>query len=186
MTIDKYALHVGLSNVTIFNLIKSGKLLNACYQDSKGRWIINVEEAQKVTGEQTIARQAAQERKKRERGELEPEDMKKKADNPQSYTDARTGNEYVKLHLAKIELAEKQGSLISKEKAVEESFNFARGIREALMIIPDRVAAEFAAENNERNIHKTLSDELRAALKGATDIIAKHEARFRAAGKIDD
>lgn len=158
-------------------MIKKGEIEHCSYKDNLGRWVIDKVQADQVLAMPSIQRQSAIAKRDRERGEAEQKKVEEAAKNPQTYTDARTGNEYIKLHMAKIALAEKQGSLIDKAKAVNDTYIMARGIREQLFNIPDRVAASFAAEKDERKIHLELSNEIRAALQAALKFIKEFEEK---------
>lgn len=66
--------------------------------------------------------------------------------------------------LAELEYKKQVGSRVPIDDVKKEAFGLARRVREALMNIPDRVAAELAGETDPTKVHIRLSDELQLAL----------------------
>jgi hypothetical protein len=66
--------------------------------------------------------------------------------------------------LARLEYEERSGSLVKKDRVTLEAFQLARAIRDALLAIPDRLAASIAGESDERTVHEMLRVELVAVL----------------------
>jgi hypothetical protein len=62
----------------------------------------------------------------------------------------------------------KLGRLVDVAVYERISFEAARTIREGVMNVPDRIAAELAAETNEGKVHARLEAELRLALEAAS------------------
>lgn len=89
------------------------------------------------------------------------------------YHEARAARERADAALAQLELAEKLGQLVSADAVTRAAFEAARSTRDALLSIPDRVAALLAAESDAANIHSILTTELRQALHGITDRLSR-------------
>jgi hypothetical protein len=66
--------------------------------------------------------------------------------------------------LAQLEYEEKTAKLVDAEDMKKRAFRVARVTRDAMMAIPDRVAAEFAGMTDAFAIHGKLTDEIRAAI----------------------
>lgn len=66
--------------------------------------------------------------------------------------------------LAELEYKKQVGARVSIDEVKKEAFSLARRVRESLMNIPDRLAAELAGETDPTKIHLRLSDELHKAL----------------------
>lgn len=66
--------------------------------------------------------------------------------------------------LAELEYKKQVGQRVPIDEVKKEAFSLARRVRESLMNIPDRVAAELAGETDATRIHLRLSDELQMAL----------------------
>lgn len=67
--------------------------------------------------------------------------------------------------LARLEYEQKAGQLVPIEEVKKEAFRTARIVRDTILNIPDRLAAELAAETNQFTVHKRLAEELRRALE---------------------
>lgn len=84
--------------------------------------------------------------------------------NVPSYNDSTKLLQACKAQLAEIELAEKIGNLVNKADVNKAAFNLARLTRDAMLGIPDRLAAELAGLTDPTTIHAKLLAEIRAAL----------------------
>lgn len=69
-----------------------------------------------------------------------------------------------KARLAKLQFLEKQGDLVSREKQERQAFSLARGVRDAVMAVPDRIDSELAAITNNLELNIRLKKELNQAL----------------------
>jgi hypothetical protein len=73
---------------------------------------------------------------------------------------ARAAKEVFEARLKKIELEERQGNLLYKGSIQIEAFNRARVLRDAILNVPDRVAANLAAESDAAVVRDLLETEL--------------------------
>lgn len=85
------------------------------------------------------------------------------------YTKARAIREHYQARLAKIEYEERVGNLVSKDEVQIASFNKFRQFRDAMLNIPDRIAAMLAAETDEGKCYEILATEIRKALNDFAD-----------------
>lgn len=69
-----------------------------------------------------------------------------------------------KAQMAQLELAKRRGELVEVAKVQQEAFATGRQVRDALLNLPDRLAAVFAAETVPHEIHVLLTKEIRQAL----------------------
>jgi hypothetical protein len=67
----------------------------------------------------------------------------------------------------------KQGGLLDAGAVQREQFESARTIRDAVLGVPDRIAAELAGEGDPRRVHERLLAELRGALVAAAEILGR-------------
>lgn len=67
--------------------------------------------------------------------------------------------------LARLEYELKAGQLVPIEDVKKEAFKMARVVRDGILNIPDRLAAELAAETNQFRVHTRLTEELRKVLE---------------------
>ena len=107
------------------------------------------------------------------------------------YTKARAVREHYQARLAKIEYEERVAKLVSKDEVQVAAFNKFRQFRDAMLNIPDRVAAMVAAETEAAKCYEILATEIRKALNEFADCptaeeIYRQRRRRRAAGPVTD
>jgi hypothetical protein len=85
------------------------------------------------------------------------------------YTKARAVREHYQARLAKIDYEERVGNLVSKDEVQVAAFNKFRQYRDAMLNIPDRVAAMLAAETEEPKCYEIIATEIRKALNEFAD-----------------
>jgi hypothetical protein len=67
----------------------------------------------------------------------------------------------------------REGKLIDVDQAAKVAFEFARTLRENVLNIPSRLAAELAAEHDAARVHRRLEDALRAALEATVAVLER-------------
>lgn len=85
-------------------------------------------------------------------------------DAPDLASSAKSTKEYYAAQIAKLEYEAKAGKLIDADQVRHEAFRLARSLRDRVLNIPDRLAAELAGIKDRKEIHKRISHELRIAL----------------------
>src|SRR5271157_4599353 len=85
------------------------------------------------------------------------------------YTKARAVREHYQARLAKIDYEERIAKLVSGEEVQVAAFNKFRQFRDAMINLPDRLAAMLAAETVETTVHALLTNEIRKALNDFAD-----------------
>ena len=88
-------------------------------------------------------------------------------DAPASFAASRAKREHYQAELARLELETKQASLVPADEVRKQAFSVARQVRDQLLNIPDRVAAELASVEDQFEIHRLLTGEIRKALESA-------------------
>lgn len=88
---------------------------------------------------------------------------------PNPYADARAERERTNAELARLELQQKSGKLVDVEVVRREVFQRARLLRDRILAVPSRVAAQLAAEKDAREVRRILDDELRKVLETIAD-----------------
>ncbi len=101
-------------------------------------------------------------------------------DDGPSYHESRAKREAANAELARIELLEKLGLLVPAQDVAKAAAATARVVREAMLVIPDRVSSLLAAETDPSRIHSLLTNELRLALNG----LAQRPEPVAAAGAV--
>lgn len=90
-----------------------------------------------------------------------------------SFAEARRDREDYLARTAKLEYEEQRGNLVPRalvEKLLMESN---RRVREGMLNIPDRLAAQLAAETDQRLVRQMLDVEIRNALESLADDLGK-------------
>jgi hypothetical protein len=82
---------------------------------------------------------------------------------------SRIKSEVERAKLLEIKARVEAGKYVAAEDVKVAAFNRARVVRDALLNIPERLAAMLAAEADERRVHQILAVEIRAALEELTD-----------------
>ena len=85
------------------------------------------------------------------------------------YTRARAVREHYQARISKIDYEERVGSLVSKDEVQVAAFNKFRQFRDAMLNLPDRLAAMLAAEMEEAKCYQLLTSEIRKALNEFAD-----------------
>lgn len=83
--------------------------------------------------------------------------------------ESRARKEHFQAELAGLQLSQQRGELVSAEEVRKAAFQTGRAVRDALLSIPDRLAAQLAGTSDVRLCHNLLTEELRVALRALAD-----------------
>jgi len=86
------------------------------------------------------------------------------------YNKARAVKEFYAARLAKLEFEEREGKLVNIDEINVQHFNRARRLRDRLLMIPRRLAAQLAAETDTRSVEEILDGAIREALEEMADV----------------
>lgn len=166
MTLKEYAMHRGVSAAAVTIAVNDGRC--PVELDIKGRKRIDSEKAdhQWVSGG-TAGQPAGTKRN--------PDMPEPKANGGSTIIQSRTVKEAYAARMAKLDYEERIGKTIDADKVKEDSFKAARIVRDNMLNIPDRLAAELAGETNQFTIHKKLTDEIKKAIQDAINTIRNQE-----------
>jgi hypothetical protein len=155
MSLRGYATHRGVALSAVQKAIKSGRI--ATLQDGR----IDSDRAD-IDWERNTTRRApaVTQRGQEEDGEVF---------GASQYTKARAVREHYQARLAKIEYEERVAKLVPKDEVQVAAFNKFRQYRDAMLNIPDRLAAMLAAETEESKCYEILATEIRKALNDFAD-----------------
>lgn len=165
VTLTAYAKTKGVSTEAVSKAVRVGRLSRSVVFDAKGKprvipaladqeWTANTDSAQQRVPAVPPPRPAAP--------EPEPGPPEQKT---ATFQQARTMREAYMARLAKLEFDEKAGQLVRADAVKNEAFKVARVVRDSLLNIPDRIAAELANETNQFKVHQRLTHEIRRALE---------------------
>jgi hypothetical protein len=90
-------------------------------------------------------------------------------DLPTLLLKSRIKSEVERAKLLEIKARVEAGKYVAVDDVKAAAFNRARVVRDALLNIPERLAAMLAAESDERRVHQILVTEIRAALEELTN-----------------
>ncbi len=85
------------------------------------------------------------------------------------YSKAQAVRESYLARLTKIDFEECSGKLVNRDEVQVAAFNKFRQFRDRMLNIPDRLAAEAAAESDASRVHALITDEIRKALLESAD-----------------
>ena len=83
--------------------------------------------------------------------------------------ESRARREHYQAEQAKLAALQGRGELVPVAEVKAQAFSLARGVRDGLMGIPDRVAPMLAATQDAATCHRLLSEEIRVALRVLAD-----------------
>ena len=78
--------------------------------------------------------------------------------------ESRARREHYQAELAKLQVTQQRGELVSADEVKKEAFKVGRGVREALANLADRLSHQLAGETDPAVIHQVLTQEHRSAL----------------------
>ncbi len=102
---------------------------------------------------------------------IEPETNKTaNANSKMTYEDAQLQEKIAKARIADLELQEKEGSLVSRERVNEQLFSAGKELRDAMLTIPDRITDIVMAEDNRTVVYNTIYNAIADELQKLVDI----------------
>lgn len=178
--IREAARRLGVSDTSVHKAIKAGRVQIAGRTEKSGRplvswpeiqtdWHANTDESMRTH----VGSQGSPARRKDRKPDKPLVSTAQAAtqDHPStpmgaapSLQQSRAVREAYMARLAKIEYEKAIGKLIESDTVKVQAFKVARQVRDGLMNIPDRVAAELAHETNPAQIHARLQREIRDVL----------------------
>ena len=159
VNITEYAKIRGVSRQAVYNALKLGKLNGA----RNGEGLIDVEIADRLWAASTDPQKGGDFTKPR------PSTVIGNGDRP-TLAESKTLEAEYKAKLAQIEYEEKSGKLVDADKVKKEAFKVARITRDAMLAIPDRLAAELAGITEPFAIHQKIMAEIRGAISEVSKI----------------
>jgi len=116
------------------------------------------------------------------KAEIAAADPAKLESNSMSYSDARAYKENLEAKLKEIDLQQRQGSVLPREQVVQSLETLFRVHRDAILNIPNRVAAQVFEQTSIADVHALLELEFRQTLDELADNLTKlAEARSKVA-----
>lgn len=157
----QYAKLRGISAAAVSQAITAGKLPTAAVKKGQG-YQIDVEVADREWVENTAPGMGSPTHAQ-PKGFNSGDDVKPIGSETLAASKAK--REAFLAELARLEYEQKAGTLVPIEDVQKEAFRIARIVRDNMLNIADRLAAELAAETNQFRVHTRLTEELRKALE---------------------
>jgi len=159
LNLSEYGKRRGVTAEAVRRAIKSGRLKESVSRDEKGNPRVDPEIADQEWAANTSDN----------RGWNARENAKKTAETDMKVSGTLNQSRAIKeaylARLAKLEFEERSGALVSADEVKNEAFKTARVVRDSILNLPDRLAAQLAAETDPVAVHLILSEELRKALE---------------------
>ncbi len=166
VSLSEYARRRGVSHEAVRKAVKVGRLSRSVVFGPTGKarllpeiadveWTANTDSAQQRVPAVPPPRPPAP----------EPEAPARDEPKTATFQQARTLREAYMARLARLEFEEKSGQLVRADSVKNEAFKVARTVRDNMLNIPDRIAAELANETNQFKVHQRLTQEIRRALE---------------------
>ncbi len=167
----EYARRRGISNVAVHKAVKAGRITLVDGQVDPSTadrdWPSKTNPGQLAHRAQAPGRQADPDAGQ-EAPAADPPDTHngaesgdKKNGSGAAYGQARAIREGYQARLAKIEYEKQVGALVSADEMRVQAFKVARTARDSLLSMPDRLAPVLAGENNQFEVHRIMSEEIR-------------------------
>lgn len=180
MNLSQYGRIRGVSSQAVKNAIAGGRLKNSARQKPNGKWEVNPEMANlewELNTDSTRRFNVGNPALKYKSDVPTEPYLKPGVDRslPQQDETKRTLAEAILMketytaERAKLRFEIESGKYVEAEKVKADAFKLARGVRDSLLNIPDRVSAEFAGISVPAEIHMRLTDEIRIALEALQD-----------------
>ena len=168
MSIREYARHRGASHTAVRKALQAGRI----QQEADGG--IDPERADAAWANNTRS-SVETPRQPAHQVETLPDSMPERqvsgnAPGTPDYNKARAVKEFYAARLAKLEFEEREGKLVNIDEINVQHFNRARRLRDRLLMIPRRLAAQLAAETDTRSVEEILDGAIREALEEMADV----------------
>jgi hypothetical protein len=162
MTITQYARHAGVYLQAVQYAVKSGRIKRDANgmidsEQADADWQRNTLHTNARRGPRKKVVAEAQERAAETASELGAPDRLAAAPD---FSKARAAKEIYLARLTRLEFEKRQGNLISRAEVVTATANQFRILRDACFNIPNRIAAQIAAETDPVTVHELLEAEL--------------------------
>jgi hypothetical protein len=163
VTTREFARSVGVSQPDVVKAMRTGRLKGSVRRDAAGRsYIADRELALREWRERATPRVAPP---------ALPPQSDEQPPRPTTKADADLLVTLERERKLRLENDAREGRLIEATRVRRDSYETARTVRDSMLNIPDRVAAELAAEGDATKVHARLDAEIRAALVALAELL---------------
>jgi len=170
LSIREFAKRVGVSDVAVGKAIRSGKIVNGIDYSNPKRPKIDPEIALKEWGKHVnpnYNREQTEKIQQHAEASSAPADVA----GGRSIAEIKRQQAEVKLRISALELKEKQGQLVDKDKVYKALFAAGQEVRTALQSIPDRVIDDLLAAQTRNESHQILFNAIADTLEMLSEIM---------------
>lgn len=161
---EAFGAKVGVSKQRILEAIKAGLLSESVRTGKKGeRTVYLIDEGAGV-------KEWADNIDPSKQRDPDKQKATKELVTDSNFKKAKAAKEFYGAKLAELDYNERAGKLVSADRVKAESFKIGRRVRDSLLGVPERVAAELATMDDPRAISIYLKEQLAAALKDLGDL----------------
>jgi hypothetical protein len=175
ISLRELARRLGVTDKAVRNAVASGRLRRSIGKDAKGWPVVVDPELATIEWKENAgkpsARAAAEPARAAESAPSAPSPAQGELIDTDTLVGAQRMATIERGRKLKMENDLREGRLLEADKVRKEAFEGSRIIREAILNIPDRLAAELAAEADAGRVHLKLSAALREALNMAADTL---------------
>lgn len=180
IAIREYARRVGKTDTSVHKAIKAGKIVKGVVVDKDGKKKIDPDVA---TAEWDLHKDPSYQRTYKS-GKSNTEEIdapvvsipsgNAPAQSPgtkKSLADIKRDTAEVKLHISALELKEKKGQLVDKEKVYKALFAAGQEVRTTFQSIPDRVIDEILSAPTRNDAHAILFNAIADGLEQLSEVV---------------
>ena len=165
MSIREYARHRGVSHTAVRKALQAGRI----HLEADGK--IDPAQADSLWANNTRSSVATSRGRFQQAESLSGQIIERHvSSSAPDYNKARAVKEFYAARLAKLEFEDREGKLVNIDEINVQHFNRARRLRDRLLMIPRRLAARLAAENDTRSVEEALDTAICEALEELSDI----------------
>lgn len=174
VNLAEYARHRGCSRAAVRKAIAQGRIVSV-ERDARGHWAIDVEAADREWAARTGPRKEVELAGRTPAGEVveaATEPLGEDPDRPRSAADllhAKTLFEEARAEEARLKVDQLRGNLVPADQVRKRWFAATRTIRETLLPLASRLAAELAAETDAGRLEIRLEAEIAQALAALSE-----------------
>jgi hypothetical protein len=168
ISIREFARRIGVSDVAVGKAIRSGKIVKGVDYSNPKRPKIDQDVALKEWGKHVNPNYNRQQTEKiQEQGYSGSAPAETSV---RSIAEIKRQHEEVKLRMSALELKEKQGQLVDKDKVYKALFAAGQEVRTAMQAVPDRVIDDVLAAQTRNEAHQILFNAIADTLEMLSEI----------------
>ena len=169
VNLTEYARHRGIHRNSVLDAIKRGVLVSSVREiENRGKMVlaVDLELADKEWAENSDLNQVRNLPKTEKGKALLEQGLKERQSKVKAppFQESRAIREAYTARITKLEYEERINKLVDVEKVKKINWEVARRVRDAILYVPNKIAAEVAVETDPFKVEKIINDALKEAL----------------------